>query len=340
MELVVRSGWHDTGNRKLEAVKACTSRDEERLFDLTITYLEYRGRKRAAVSPETKRTYGKGLRAWLEYCWPDPSQSPSVPLLRVTIDDVDYFIIHLQRKGLAATTVQNYLQGVRCFYKALVWADAISSNPTEDASAPSDPRPKEERRAMLDIDLYKRICDSLSGDEDMTRRDLLMFRLFGDAGLRVGDAVNLNLNDLRLSQRELFIVKGKGGKSATLPMSPQLVLAAERWLEVRGNHAHADETALLVNFGGKTNHALLGKRLSVKTLERSFEKFIRAAGAGPEVYGPHSARHTAGTRYHRMFKDIYKVAALMRHSNIETSAIYAKLDRAALKDEMMNLENF
>jgi integrase/recombinase XerC len=338
--LVHRTSWHDVNYRRVDAVKACHERDVTRMLELLKTYLEYRGRKKGLTSMNTLAAYRYGLAAWVTFCWPDPNQAPSVPFLRATVDDVDLFIVWLQGR-VAATTVQNYLQGVRAFYRALIWAKATEINPADETFAPSDPRPVEERRTMLAIDAYKGICDSLAvNDEPLAKRDLLIMRFFGDAGLRVSSLAALDVSDVRLSAREFLVRRAKGGKVATLPMSPQLIRAAERWLEVRGHHATSEEPALLTNFGGKVNVGYLGKRVGIKTLERTVDRLFQAAGIPDDVYGPHSVRHTAGTRYYALFKDIYKVAKLMMHSDIKTTTIYAKLAASQLKDEMAMLENF
>lgn len=352
-DLVLKSSWHDPGRRRLEAVKAAQERDVARLLDLLNHYLSYLGRKKARTSEKTRKAYELGARVWIDYCWPEGQDSPDPHLLRATVDDLNHFIATLQQtkrrnteRLLTPSTIQTYMAGVRALYRALIWAGALDTNPALDAHAPSDPRPRHERRPAVDTDVFKEICDglySLSQDSDMdtadeAKRDLLLIRLFGDAGLRLSDAVNLNVADLDLRGGEVFIRSGKGGKSATVPMTRRLLEAVFAWLGVRDAYAEPGEEAVFVNFGLKVNKRYLGRRLSLHTIERIVERHLRDAGLPLRVRGPHSLRHTAGTRMYRLTGDLYKVAEFLRHSNINTSAIYAKMDRASLKENVLRLD--
>ena len=344
-DLVLQTSWANPANRKREAVRACATRDVPTLVSLLNAYVTARSRKRARTSERTRTTYELGVRTWIEFCWPDLDGSPDVPLLRATLDDVDLFVATLQsepsaatRQPLAPSTIATYVSAVRTFYRALVWAGALSVNPAEDAQAPGDPRPAHERRPAVDADAYRALCQRLDSETALSKRDHVMVRLFGDAGLRVSEVVALRVDDVDLASETLFVRNGKGGRSATQFLTKRLVAALAAWLAIRPAHAAADEGALLVNLGEHVQEAFLGRSMGERTVRRTLNAYYREVGLPPRYRGTHTLRHTAGTRYYRATQDLHRTREFMRHANIATTAIYAKMDRAMVLEGVRQLD--
>ncbi len=344
-DLLLQTAWANQGNRKREAVRACAERDVATLLSLLNAYLTARSRKRARTSERTRSTYELGVRTWIEFCWPDLDGSPDTPLLRATLDDVDLFVATLQsepsaatRRPLAPSTISTYVSAVRTFYRALVWAGALAVNPADEAHAPSDPRPSHERRPAVDADAYRALCRRLTGATPLQQRDHVMVRLFGDAGLRVSEVVELTVDDVDLASATLFIRHGKGGRSATQFLTKRLTEALQAWLVIRPAHAAAGEQALLVNLGEQVPEAYLGRRMSERTVRRTLNAYYREAGLPLRFRGTHTLRHTAGTRYYRATGDLHRTREFMRHANIATTAIYAKMDRAMVLEGVRQLD--
>ncbi len=344
-DLVLQTSWANQATRKREAVRACAARDVPTLLSLLNAYLTARSRKRARTSERTRTTYELGVRTWIEFCWPDLDGSPDTPLLRATLDDVDLFVATLQsepsaatRQPLAPSTIATYVSAVRTFYRALVWAGALAVNPADEAQAPGDPRPAHERRPAVDADAYRAMCMRLMGETALHRRDLVMLRLFGDAGLRVSEVVALAVEDVDLASGTLFVRNGKGGRSATQFLTKRLAEALAAWLTIRAAHAAAGVAAVLVNVGDHVQDAYLGRAMSERTVRRTLNAYYREAGLPLRYRGTHTLRHTAGTRYYRATQDLHRTREFMRHANIATTAIYAKMDRAMVLEGVRRLD--
>lgn len=327
-ELVLSSDWHEPGRRKLQAVKAATERDLECLASLLNTYLSYRGRKGGQTSPRTRETYETAMRDWVAYAWPDAEASPVVPLLRVQQHDVELYTARLQER-VSPGTAATYLAGVRAFYRALEWAGASSSNPAEGVRSPVDPRPKHERRDPVPLDGYREMLELANV------RDRLLLRCMGDMGLRISEVAALDLADVRGGV--VIVQRGKGGKRRRVPMTRPTGEALRAWLELRD--AIDGELALFTNpIGGNTRRDLAGRRMSADSIRTAFQRLRRAAGL-PDGLSPHSLRHTAGTRLYKAGRDLYVVSQALGHSDINTSAIYAKMDLEGLSDAMAKLDD-
>ncbi|WP_457636521.1 tyrosine-type recombinase/integrase [Oceanithermus sp.] len=337
------ANWSDPGKRRLWAVKAAHERDEERLIELLEAYLYLKSRKKSLTSPQTLRTYRTALRDYLAWAWPPDAPAPRVSILKATSDDLDRYVSELQTSGghlpenarpLKPASVATYLSGVRAFYRALEWAGAAQA--PEDVHAPTDPTPREERRPALPLDLYRRLLEHLNDPQDPAkRRDRAMVRLMAEAGLRISEVIHLNVDDLFLTERLLVVRSGKGGKQRSVPLSRSLVDEIAGWLELRRALADGAETALFVNTGGRRNK---GRRLSPSLLRKRLARYYSELGFPKRYHGAHMLRHTAGTRFYRATKDLHVTARLLGHSNVNTSAIYAKMDLEDLRQAIDRLE--
>lgn len=333
--LELRGTWHDPGRRKLEAVKACAERDEERLGELLETYMIYRGRKGAAVSPLTLKTYKRTLHLWLLYCWPDEEKSPDVPLLRATEDDVAAFVQRYVRDS-SPSTAALYLSGVRAFYRALGWAGVLKEDPAANVLTPHDPRPAHEKRPAPTMEIYMKLIRATAGGDIEARRNQVILRLFGDTGLRVSELTGANLNDVDLEDSSIFVANGKGGKVRTVDLSEEAHAALFRWLGVR--RAAPGEEALLVNTSQYSGRRF-GRRLSPRSVQRYLQKLFEDNQVPERYRGPHCLRHLLGTRLYDETGDIYAVMDALGHSDPKTSTIYAKMSRKKRKSAMSKISD-
>ncbi|WP_433382082.1 tyrosine-type recombinase/integrase [Streptosporangium sp. CA-115845] len=137
------------------------------------------------------------------------------------------------------------------------------------------------------------------------------------AGLRVGDAVALDVPDVRISARKgLLIVYGKGGKIREVPIHPQLRQPLLYWLDERRTWPGAATTkALLLN--------RRGGRLSARAASAIFTAIAQAAGLEDPATA-HIGRHTFVTQLIRGGEDLVTVAELAGHARLDTLRIYSQ----------------
>ncbi len=330
--LIPLANWHNPSKRRLEAIRAAHERDETALLELHRAYLLLKSRKRAATSPKTLELYQVAVRDYLAWAWPPESPGPRVEILKATGDDLDRWIAELQTQGshlrpdsfaLRPGSIATYLAAVRSFYRALAWAGASQ---VPQSHAPRDPTPAHERRPALPLELYRRLLAYLESSEPAHRRDRLAVRLMGEAGLRISEVVHLKLQDWHPAER-LLEVRGKGNKVRSVPLSKSLAEELEAWLKLRLAYAQAGENHVLVNLGGRKGH---GQGMSEKALRESLNHHYRTLGFPSRYHGAHMLRHTAGTRFYKASRDLHATARLLGHANVNTSAIYAKMDLEGL----------
>ena len=139
----------------------------------------------------------------------------------------------------------------------------------------------------LTDDEIRALFKACAGRDLRDLRDTALVRLMVECGVRAGEAVGLQVDDLNLAGGIVTVRRGKGGKGRTVPIGPQTVQAIDRYLRARRTHRLAHSTDLWL--GDR------GKRFTYDALHKSLK--ARAAAAGLVGFHPHKLRHTAAHRW-------------------------------------------
>jgi integrase/recombinase XerD len=161
-------------------------------------------------------------------------------------------------------------------------------------------------------------CDR---DTAAGRRDYAMLMLLARLGLRAGEVAALGLDDIDWRHGEL-IIRGKGDRQERLPLPADVGEAVSAYLWQRRPRVESRRLFLSVRapFGGLTGHAV-GAVVS-----------YACDRAGMARFGAHRLRHTVATELLRAGAGVLDVGQILRHRSLSTTAIYAKVDRTALRE--------
>lgn len=299
------------------AAKAATERDAQELWALCEAYLFLHGSKGARASHHTLRTYRRGvldlLAAWQGENLLRPSRDAGVMYLRRL--EAGVAEDGSQRKPPSPATLQVKLAAARTLYKALRWSLATEARPFEDVSAGKDPTPAwEKRRPYRDAEI-----EALLELAEPAERVLVL--LGAHAGLRIGEMSELHWSDLDLERGVLRVRNGKGGKAADVSVTKRLADALTA-LAGEGDQQHRQRGAELV-LPWAADHA-----------RRRFRRLCSRSGVKYQGAAVHGLRHSAGTRYYQQTSDLGRVAAHLRHADIQTTRIYAKIDTDSIGDDI------
>jgi integrase len=205
------------------------------------------------------------------------------------------------------STVNAHLTAVDDFYRHLGLGPA---------NAKRQELPKTAPRALSDRNRTR----WLRAAQRAEPRDKALAYLGYYAGLRGGEAVTLDLDDVRITARKgvLIVRYGKGGKFREVPAHPQLRTALDEWIAERASWPGAAENPAL----------FLNRRGGRLTTRGAYNALAAIAGDANLEFGrdgdltPHSLRHTTGTNLVRAGEDVVTVAELLGHS-LETARRYS-----------------
>jgi site-specific recombinase XerD len=152
-------------------------------------------------------------------------------------------------------------------------------------------------------------------------RDLAILTVLSRLGLRAGEVAALSLEDVDWRAGEL-IVRGKGNRSEWLPLPHDVGEAIVGYLR-DGRPTTAQDRAVFVRVRAPHH------RLSSGGVTFVVEAAARRAGLG-EIHA-HRLHHTAASELLRCGATLTEVGQVLRHRRAATTAIYAKVDRQALR---------
>lgn len=282
-----------------------------------------RGHRRYA--DHTLSAYRQDLRHFI-VCHPD------LALERCTESHVRQAIARLHAQGLKPRSLARALAAWRGFFQWWAPQVGMQSNPVAGVRAPKIPRslPK-----ALSVEQTQVLLDRPNLPAPQTAvdcRDQAMFEVLYSSGLRLAELVSLDWRYTRTEGHESSswiqpdaqeaIVKGKGGKTRSVPLGGKAMAAITLWLQKRDQllAGSSDPDAAAALFLGAR-----GKRISPRVVQLQLNKLASLVGLPVHVH-PHSLRHSFASHMLQSAQDLRAVQELLGHANISTTQIYTRLD--------------
>jgi integrase/recombinase XerC len=279
------------------------------------------------ASPHTLRNYAQDLKHFQSFL--ESHFKISVPASLQTIDRkaIREFLAHLTSLQHSKKTIVRHLATLRTFFKYAFVQKLISSDPTEHLDTP-----KIEKKIPAPLS-YQEVLQLFSLPDLSSLlgfRDRTMMELFYSSGIRVSELIALNRHDIEFESR-LMKIKGKGKKERLVPITQNATTwiksylnHPERYLDADGHRAEVDPNAIFLN--------KLGKRLSVRSVDRNFEAYLKQSGLAGKAT-PHTLRHPIATHWLENGMDLKTIQTLLGHSALTTTTIYTQVS-AKLKKKI------
>ena len=221
------------------------------------------------------------------------------------------------------------LASLRSFFKYLFNHDLIEANV---ASKIDTPKLHNKEIIRLEKDEVSRLLNAVESPTDFTNRqreynkntferDNAIITLFLGTGIRISELVGLNIENFDFTQNA-FLVTRKGGNQTMLYFSNEVAMALKTWLEKRATlELPKEEKAMFIS--------LQNKRISIRAVENLVKKFAQIASPLKKI-SPHKLRSTFGTNLYKETRDIYIVADVLGHKDVNTT----KKHYAAISEDM------
>lgn len=234
------------------------------------------------------------------------------PLRQVQTDDLRAYLAEYQlRNNCSKTTVDNIRRNLSSFFSWLEAEDYIIKSPIR--------RIHKIRTGSKVKETLSEECIEKLRDSCLQIRDLAMIDLLYSTGIRVGELVNLNINDINFEEREC-IVYGKGNKQRKVYFDAKTKVHLKRYLEQRKDCSEALFVTLDSPF----------ERLKISGVEIRLRKLGRLASLDQRVH-PHKFRRSMATRAIDKGMPIEQVQKLLGHQQIDTTMHYAMVNQSNVK---------
>jgi integrase/recombinase XerD len=300
----------------------------ERLEQLTLDFLSHLELERG-LSRNTLHAYQSDLAQFGRYL-----TSRGVSPLQATHTDLAGFLSELaegpekrsaqgpeKRKPASPATLQRKAACLRSFYRHLRREGLIVHDPTADLRGP----PKLMRLPkVLSREQVAQLLEQPKGSEPLALRDRALLELMYACGLRVSEAIDLEVGDADLEEGMLR-ARGKGSKERIVPVGRSAVQALERYLA----RARPRLVGVRVESSLFVNHR--GTRLTRQGVYKIIQNYAHSAGLA-ERMTPHTLRHTFATHLLAGGCDLRSLQEMLGHADLATTQIYTHLSSERLKD--------
>lgn len=273
------------------------------------------------VSRHTARAYRADLERFLDFLAGEFLNRPASEVKPKDVDAlaVRSFLAALSRAEVGRRSQGRALSAVRGMLRFACREGLREDNPAASVRMPKFSRPLPRHLRPGEVES---LLEAPQGDEPLVRRDRAFLELLYATGLRVGELVSLDWDDIDLGGRVLRVL-GKGGKERMVPFGRPAAQALRSWLEAWGD---VRRTETPEGPGGEpvfVNHR--GGRLTDRSVRRLLDRYVEAAALAAGVH-PHTLRHTFATHLLEGGADLRAIQELLGHSSLATTQRYTHLE--------------
>lgn len=268
----------------------------------------------------TLQAYRRDARRWCAWL-----RSRALTLDTVRERDVETYVDHLRRAGLAPATVARSVVALRSLHRFLADEGRLPADPGAEVETPRVPAglPK-----ALSEPQVEALIQAVVGDDAVARRDRAILEVLYGTGLRISELVGLRLGDVDL-ESALLRAFGKGSKERIVPVGRHAVAAVAAWLAPGGRPALApvqwkrrgDAEAVFLN--------RRGGRLTRQGAWVVVKRWGTVAGLDGKLT-PHVLRHSCATHMLDHGADIRAVQEMLGHASVSTTQVYTKVSTERL----------
>lgn len=270
-------------------------------------------------SLNTINSYISDINIFLEY----------LHIQKLNYKDVNHEVIrsylkYLDEKKYKNSSINRILSSLNDYYNYLTKCKVTKYNYFEDIN-----RPRKEKRLpnFINYSEYMSLLATLEKEENefLKARNLLLLEILFDTGLRVSEAVNIEINNINKKEQSIKVL-GKGNKERIVYYGDYAKNYLEDYLNLRRNINIVDKDYLFLN----KNYT----RLTRRGVEYLISDISKKALLRQKI-SPHTLRHSFATEMLNNGCDIRSVQELLGHKSLSTTGIYTHVTNEVVRQEYL-----
>jgi integrase/recombinase XerD len=284
----------------------------EALVQKFINFLE----KDKRLSLNTLQSYRRDIEQYMSYL-------RDINLNNITSTNkttIIAYLLHLQKKGRATSTISRNLASIRSFYQYITKNKIIEKDPTIELESPKVEKKLPQILSTQEVELLldQPKCTDLKGF-----RDKAMLELLYATGIRVTELISLDVDDVNMEIG--FITCSKGSRERMIPIGSIAINALQEYMsKARGFLIQSnDEKALFVNINGG--------RLTRQGFWKIIKQYKNQAKINKDIT-PHTLRHSFAAHLLENGADLRSIQEMLGHSDISSTQIYAQIAKNKIKE--------
>ena len=257
-------------------------------------------------------------------------------------DQARSFVLQLYNADCSKRSIQRKLSALRSLFRYLLRKGAVSDNPFANLPPVKADKPlpvvMQIKQIEALLDAIPRFWEQKTADgnirtvehaEHAALRDTALTETIYSGGLRISEAVGLNMADVNIADG-IMQIRGKGKKERLAALGSAAARALGAYFRFRrsAGFSNAPDSPVFLNKSGS--------RLTARSYQRNLQEYLIFAGLPPD-FTPHKLRHSFATHLLDAGSDLRSVQELLGHENLSTTQIYTHVDLEARKDNVTKL---
>ncbi|MGZ5415093.1 tyrosine recombinase XerC [Aeromicrobium sp.] len=281
---------------------------------------EHHLRAERDLSVHSVRAYLTDLRGLAEHASKLGVDDPA----QLTLRTLRSYLATMQALGKARTTLARRATSARVF---TAWQARSGRAPTDAGALLASPKSHRELPVALRQSEVRELLDltvaALVGEGPTGLRDLAILELLYATGIRVGELVGVDIDDIDRS-RNVVRVFGKGRKERSVPFGGPAADAVDLWMTRGRPEVMTADSGAALFLGAR------GGRIDPRAVRRIVHERVAGVEGAPDM-GPHGLRHTAATHLLEGGADLRSVQEILGHASLSTTQIYTHVSNEHLR---------
>ena len=248
----------------------------------------------------------------------------------VTEETAGAYVLHIRsatygskNRPYSYTAIRKKIGCIRTLFRLLVKEELIFSDPFGRIEYAK--KPQALPRRVLSKEEISRLFSLPNLDTYVGYRDRTVLELLYGTGMRLGELVKLDIEDIDFGERLIFIRQGKGKKDRIVPCTRSALAYVQEYLKAVRPALCFMDTGTRALF-----LTLRGVRLTATAFRSVFRILIRKAGITGRV-SPHCLRHTFATHLLECGASVRYIQEILGHEQLSTTAVYTRVSTAVLQ---------
>jgi len=238
---------------------------------------------------------------------------------KIETNDIRPFLSFLMDRGHKKATLRMKLAAVKSLFKFCQKKGFIEKNP---ASLIATPKKEKKLPSFLLESEIEEIIDNIKNDSPVHLRDKALIELLYSSGLRISEALQLNINDIHFSSKSVKVL-GKGNKERIVPIGQKALISLDKYLTQRARLLrNKKDDALFLSISGK--------RMNAVNAYRIIHRLMKGHTESPQK-SPHVLRHSFATHLLDNGADIQSVSEMLGHASLSSTQVYTHISIERLK---------
>ena len=273
-------------------------------------------------SVHTLDAYSRDLAIFLQFLEEHLGKIPTLKILqKADVRTFRAFLSNRNAKYIEKSSTARELSSLKNFYHWLAQNKIIDNTSLSIISSPKQGKILPKAIDVNDTFNVLEIVKDFSKQEWQGLRDVAILTILYGYGLRISEALSLNMGDI--NHNNFLKIKGKGNKERLVPVLPIIREKIDAYLSACPYNIKNGEALFL---GAR------GERISPRIIQRNLEKVLRYLGLNDNLT-PHALRHSFATHLLANGTDLRSLQELLGHASLSTTQRYTDVQIETLKKE-------